>query len=177
MVRVTLPLVLLTALLFPAQTATGQVPLNPTHQTAWSEHVRQGVSHFERAFLEFTPQHRDADAAREFDQAIACFERELRDQPSSAVAHAYLGRVHAIRGAHALAARHYDRLSALEPSNVDACVLAALALGRLGDWEGARQRLLEAQGRTSDPQALARLADFLARADRHARTAHEGGGR
>lgn len=174
MVRVLVPLILLIALLYPASAATGQPLLNPPDQRTQSEHIRQGVSHFGRAFFELTPRHQDADAARAFDEAIACFEREVRERPASAVAHAYLARIHAIRGNHHQAARHYDRVSDLEPANVDACVLAALALGRLGDWEGARQRLLAARSRTSDPEVLARLADYLARAERHARLAAGG---
>ena len=92
------------------------------------------MSHFERAFYELTPQKRDREAAQEFDQAIAQFELELTRQPSSAVAHQYLGRIYSLRKDYRKSAEHYDRLSEIEPLNVDACVLAALGHGELARW-------------------------------------------
>jgi tetratricopeptide (TPR) repeat protein len=124
------------------------------------------VSHFERAFYELTPQKRDREAAQEFDQATAQFELELTRQPSSAVAHAYLGRIYSIRKDYRQSAAHYDRLSDIEPLNVDACVLAALSYGEAGEFVEARTRLAEARLRTSDPGALARIAEYMAKLDR-----------
>jgi len=166
MVRQFLPLVLLTVLLVPASAEPGQGPPAQQNPTLQSERVRQGVSHFERAFYELTPQKRDREAAQEFDQAIAQFELELSRQPSSAVAHQYLGRIYSLRKDYRKSAEHYDRLSEIEPLNVDACVLAALALGEAGDVAEAKLRLLEARQRTSDPAALARITEYIAKADK-----------
>jgi tetratricopeptide (TPR) repeat protein len=124
------------------------------------------VSHFERAFYELTPQKRDREAALEFDQAIAQFEGELTRQPSSTVAHQYLGRIYSLRKEYRKSAGHYDRLSELEPLNVDACVLAALAWGEAGEFAEAKLRLVEARQRTSDPSVLARIAEYIAKADK-----------
>jgi tetratricopeptide (TPR) repeat protein len=124
------------------------------------------VSHFERAFYELTPQKRDREAAQEFDQAIAQFEGELTRQPSSMVAHQYLGRIYSLRKEYRKSAEHYDRLSELEPLNVDACVLAALGYAELGEMAEARLRLTEARRRTSDPAALARIAEYMAKLDK-----------
>ena len=74
MARQFLPLVLLTVLLSPAWAESGQAPPAQKSPTIQSERVRQGVSHFERAFYQLTPQKRDREAAQEFDQAIAQFE-------------------------------------------------------------------------------------------------------
>ena len=161
-----LPLVLLTALLLPASAEPGQGPPAQQDPTVQSERVRQGVSHFERAFYELTPRKRDREAAQEFDQAIAQFELELKQQPSAAVAHQYLGRIYSLRKDPKKSAMHYDRLSEIEPLNVDACVLAALAHGEAGDFVEARARLTEAKRRTSDPAAHARIDEYLAKADR-----------
>ena len=163
MVRKLLPLVVLTVLVVPAAARSGAPPPVPQNPTGQSEHVRQGVSHFERAVYELTPQKRDREASAEFEQAIAEFEREVSRRPSSAVAHAYLGRIHALRKDFRKSAAHYDRLSAIEPLNVDACVLAALAYGELGDRAKASARLEAARQRTSDPEVLARLAEYRAR--------------
>ena len=169
MARRVLPLVLLTVLLVPAWAASGQAPPAQQSPTAQSERVRQGVSHFERAFYELTPQKRDREAAQEFDQAIAEFELELTRQPSSAMAHNYLGRIYSIRKEYRKSAEHYDRLSEIEPLNVDACVLAALEYGEAGEFAEARARLTEAKLRTSDPAALARITEYLAKLDRLSR--------
>ena len=166
MARQFLPLVLLTVLLSPAWAESGQAPPARQSPTAQSERVRQGVSHFERAFYELTPQKRDREAAQEFDQAIAQFEVELTRQPSSAVAHQYLGRIYSLRKDYRKSAEHYDRLSEIEPLNVDACVLAALGHAELGEMAEARLRLTEARQRTSDPVALARIAEYMAKLDK-----------
>jgi tetratricopeptide (TPR) repeat protein len=166
MVRQFLPLVLLTVLLVPASAEPGQGPPAQQNPTVQSERVRQGVSHFERAFYDLTPHKRDLEAAKEFDQAIAQFELELKQQPSSAVAHQYLGRIYSLRKDYRKSAEHYDRLSEIEPLNVDACVLAALGHAESGDIPAARERLAEARQRTSDPVALARIAEYLAKLDR-----------
>ena len=166
MARQFLPLVLLTVLLSPAWAQSGQAPPAPQSPTAQSERVRQGVSHFERAFYELTPQKRDREAAQEFDQAIAQFELEVKRQPSSAVAHQYLGRIYSLRKDYLKSAVHYDRVSEIEPLNVDACVLAALGYAELGEVAEARLRLVEARQRTSDPVALARIAEYLAKLDK-----------
>jgi len=166
MARQFLPLVLLTVLLSPAWAESGQAPPARQSPTAQSERVRQGVSHFERAFYELTPQKRDREAAQEFDQAIAQFELELSRQPSSAVAHQYLGRIYSLRKEYRKSAQHYDRLSEIEPHNVDACVLAALGYAESGDVAEARLRLAEARQRTTDPVALARIAEYMAKLDK-----------
>ena len=169
MARKCLPLVLLTVLLSPAWAESGQAPPERQSPTAQSERVRQGVSHFERAFYELTPQKRDREAAQEFDQALAQFELELSRQPSSAVAHQYLGRIYSLRKDYRKSAVHYDRVSEIEPLNVDACVLAALAYGEAGELVEARARLTEARLRTSEPAALARIAEYMAKLDRLSR--------
>jgi tetratricopeptide (TPR) repeat protein len=166
MIRRLLPVILLVLLAAPAWSLSGQAPPAQNAAAAQSEHVRQGVGHFERAFYDLTPHKRDLEAAQEFDQAIAQFELELKQQPSSAVAHQYLGRIYSLRKDYKRSAQHYDRLSEIEPLNVDACVLAALAYGESGDYAQARARLLDARRRTSDPAALETIAGYLVKVDK-----------
>jgi len=147
----------------PAMQATPQ--RQSSNPAAQSEHVRNGVQHFDRAFYELTPKKQDADAAREFDAAIAEFEAEAAARPSSAVAHSYLGRIYSLRKEYAKAAAHYDRLSEIEPLNVDACVLAALAYAEDGRLAESRARLDAAKLRTSDPVVLGRLAEYMSKLD------------
>jgi cytochrome c-type biogenesis protein CcmH/NrfG len=160
-----LPLVLLVVLLLPAPAVAGPAPPQSKSQAQQSERIRQGVSYFERAFYQLTPHKRDVEAAREFDLAIAQFEGELAVQPRSAEALAYLAKIYAVRKDYGKAAAHYDRLSELEPANVEACVLAALAYVENGQIAEARTRLLAAKERTSDPDALSRLAEYMSKLD------------
>jgi tetratricopeptide (TPR) repeat protein len=157
---------LLAALLLACVAALPAAPLQSADAAApQSERVRSGVSHFDRAFYELTPHKRDTEATREFDLAVADFERELAVNPSSAVAHQYLARIQAARNNHLEAARHYDRVIDLRPLDVDACVLAALEYVEVGRVEEARARLTTAQARTSDPNVLAKLAEYLGKLD------------
>ena len=56
-------------------------------------------------------------------------------------------------------------MAALEPLNVDACVLAALAYVDANEVAEARARLVGARSRTKDPSVLARLDEYIARVD------------
>ncbi len=167
MVKNRLSLGLLLLLLLPLLITAAPAPPGqaPSQAVAQSERMQQGRNHFERAFYQLTPQKRDVEAAREFDLAIAEFEAELVVQPQSAEAHAYLARIYAVRKNFAKAAAHYDRLSDLQPTNVDACVLAALAYVDNGQVAEARERLVAARARTEDPDVLAKLSDYIARLD------------
>jgi len=157
-----LPLVLLVLCSIPllAQPVPAPPAASPAAQ---SEQVRSGVRHFERAFYELTPHKHDVEAAREFDLAVADFERELAARPGSAEAHRYLGRIWMLRSAFGKAAAHYDALLALNPGDIDAYALSAAAYAEAGDRATARARLVAAQERTDDPRARARLAEYLAR--------------
>lgn len=158
-----LPLVVVLLLVLgaaPVVAQTGPLPGGPQ-----SEHVRAGIAHYNKAFYELTPKLRGEEARAEFALAVAAFEREAAANPSSAEAHRYLGRIHALQGQAKKAGEHYDTLSLLEPLNVDACVLAALAYVDAKEYAEARLRLEEGKHRTSDPTAIARLDEYLARLD------------
>ena len=165
MVRRLLPLVLLVFLAVPlpgAAAADSQAD-NPQGR---SERVKKGVGHFERAFYGLIPHKRDAEASREFDLAIAEFEAELRAKPTSLESHRYLARIFTARKQHREAARHYDDITNLDPADIDTLVLAASAWAEAGERDEARERLLLAKGRTSDPHALLLLDQYLAKLDR-----------
>ncbi len=157
-------LVLLLGLIAPSP-PPAQPDSQAQDQANQSEHVRNGVQHFERAFYDLTPKKRDAEAAQEFDRAIDEFEAEAAARPSSTAAQAYLGRIYSIRKDYKKAAAHYDRLSDLDPLNLDALVLAALAYAEDGQLAEARARLETAKSRTTAPDALARLAGYLSKLD------------
>jgi tetratricopeptide (TPR) repeat protein len=162
--RVVLALaVVLLASLAAAQGGPPQRPVGPP--APQSEQMKAGVAHFDKAFYDLTPRNRHAEAAAEFDLAVAAFERELAVLPGSAQAHTYLARIHAARKDYRKAGEHYDQVAAIESQNVDACVLAALAYLDANDAVAARGRLLQARARTTDPAVLARLDEYISRVD------------
>ncbi len=161
--RHSIALLVLLVALGAASAGAGQNPAQPSDAVQRSARVADGIAHFDKAFYDLTPHKRDAEAAREYALAIAAFESEIAARPASAEAHRYLGRIYGIEKDYKKAARHYDALAALEPTNADACVLAALAYAEDGQADEARARLVEAKDRTSDPGALARLDDYLAK--------------
>jgi cytochrome c-type biogenesis protein CcmH/NrfG len=143
----------------------GQRPRPGGPPAPQSEQMKAGVAHFDKAFYDLTPRNRHAEAAAEFDRGIAAFELELAASPWSAEAHTYLARIYAVRKDFKKAGAHYDEVAALEPLNVDACVLAALAYLDASEVAVARARLVEAKARTKDPNVLARLDGYIARVD------------
>ncbi len=159
-------LVLVVVLLASPAAAQGDPPQRPAGPPApQSEQMKAGVAHFDKAFYDLTPRNRHAEAADEFNRAVAAFERELAASPSSAAAHTYLARIYAVRKDFRKAGAHYDEVSEIEPQNVDACVLAALAYLDANEVAEARDRLVRAKARTVDPSVLARLDDYIARVD------------
>ncbi len=129
------------------------------------DNLAAAIAHFDKAFYEHTPKKQEAEAAAEFGLAVAAFERVLADTPRSVEAHTYLARIHTVRKNFKQAASHYDQVMAIEPFNVDACVLAALAYVDANDVPEARLRLLEAKQRTGDATVLARLDEYIAKID------------
>ena len=165
MVRNVKALFLLLILILASAAAAQSGPPGASSPQPPPDKMKAGVAHFEKAFYDLTPKKRDAEASAEFDLAIAAFESALVDQPASAEAHTYLARIHAARKNFKQAAAHYDRVAAIEPFNVDACVLAALAYVDANDVPEARRRLAEARLRTRDPDVLARLDTYVAKLD------------
>jgi tetratricopeptide (TPR) repeat protein len=160
-----LPLVLVVAL---AATAAAQPPGQAGQQgrdTPRSAVLRDGIGHFDKAFYDFTPKGRHNEAAVEFDAAITAFDRELAANPASAEAHRYLARIYAARKQFVKAAGHYDKVAALEPFNVDVCILSALAWVDAKDPAEARLRLIEAKSRTADPRVLEKLDEYIGKVD------------
>lgn len=162
------PLMLLAVLLASVSAAVAQdgSPSRPESQPpAQTERLRSGVAHFEKAFYVLTPQKRDAEAASELAKALTEFEAEAAASPASIEAHTYLARIHAFRKEFRKAGEQYDQIATLQPSNVDACVLAALAYIDAKDVAEARIRLVDAKMRTLDPDVLARLDEYIAKVD------------
>jgi tetratricopeptide (TPR) repeat protein len=125
--------------------------------------IQKGRASFEAGFYEFLPKGRKAEAEQAFAAAIREFMSALADDPNSIEAHRGLARVCAVRQNHLEAARHYRRVTELDPFDLDSYVLAAVSLTETGRFAEARIELEKAKGRTVDERALATLEMLLHR--------------
>jgi len=126
-----------------------------------ASHLRQGIACFEQGFYEFLPKNKRAEAEMSFVAAMRELELVLETEPDNGQAHRTIARIHSIRRNHLAAAEHYQRLTEIDPYDVDSYVLAALALTEAGKFAEAGIELEKAKGRTSDPRALALLGGYL----------------
>jgi tetratricopeptide (TPR) repeat protein len=124
-------------------------------------HLQRGRANFEKGFYEFLPKGRKSEAEQAFAAAIREFKLALADDPNSIDAHRGIARIYTVRGNHVEAAKHYRRLTELDPFDLDSYAQAAVALAELGRFAEARTELEKAKGRTVDPSSLAMLDGFL----------------
>jgi len=121
----------------------------------------QGLAHFKRGFYEFLPKDHKAEAAREFEFAIAEFEKALALDPNRSQTHRCLARVYRLQERFLLAARHFQKVTELDPLDIDAYVLAADSLAEAGKLDEARLTLERAKARTADAKAIRTLDELL----------------
>jgi len=132
----------------------------PERAPGITPHAR-GVVHFERGFYELLPKGRAAEAAGEFEMAIREFKNALKLDPTQADTHRALARVYRLQEKYLLAAEHYQKVTELNPLDIDAYVMAAEALAGAGRYEDSGLLLQKAKTRTSDPGALQALDGYL----------------
>jgi tetratricopeptide (TPR) repeat protein len=145
----------------------GALPAAPTQKDPADQarkqatHLQRGRASFEKGFYDLLPKNKAAEAEQAFAAAIGEFKLALADDPNDVDAHRGLARVYAVRGSHIEAARHYRRLTELDPYDLDSYVLAAVSLTEAGRFAEARAELEKAKGRTADERALVTLDGLL----------------
>jgi Flp pilus assembly protein TadD len=80
----------------------------------------------------------------EFEKAVACFERVLKEKPDYDAVRFKLAFAHFARGNYQGAALEYRKLSALEPRDADMRLNLGIALLRAGSTDAAKRELLQA---------------------------------
>lgn len=128
-------------------------------------HNKQGLVHFEKGFYELTPHHRNEEAEQQYGLAIQEFKKALAIDPDYAQAHRNLGRVYFVQGKFLMAAKHYKKLTDLDPRDIDSYVLTALAYAEAGKYVDARARLETAKRMTTDEKILGKLDDYIKKLD------------
>jgi tetratricopeptide (TPR) repeat protein len=128
-------------------------------------HNQQGLAHFNRAFYDLIPHQKKEEAAREFGLAVQEFQKALAINPDFPQAHRNLARVYYLQKKYAQAAKHYEKLTELNPSDIDSYVLAASAYAEAGNFAEARAQLETAKTMTDDEHILKKLDGYLEKLD------------
>lgn len=129
-------------------------------------HNQQGLAHFNKAFYELIPHQKKEEAAKEFGLAVQEFQKALAINPDFPQAHRNLARVYYLQKKYEQAAKHYKKLTELNPSDIDSYVLAASAYAEAGNFAEARTELETAKTMTDDEQILKKLDGYLGKLDK-----------
>jgi tetratricopeptide (TPR) repeat protein len=128
-------------------------------------HNQQGLAHFNKAFYDLLPHQKKEEAAREFGLAVQEFQKALALNPDFPQAHRNLARVYYLQKKYSQAAKHYERLTELNPSDIDSYVQAASAYAEAGNFAEARAQLEAAKTMTEDEHILKKLDGYLEKLD------------
>ncbi len=142
------------------------IPLSGVETLAAQEgreavHNRQGLAYFNEAFYDRVPKGQQKDADRAFDLAAAAFRNAIAAKPDFVDAHRNLARLYYVRKQFAEAAASYRAVTRLNPKDLDAYVLTALAYTQLELWAEALLQLETAKTQTVDQEAIRKLDGYI----------------
>jgi tetratricopeptide (TPR) repeat protein len=129
--------------------------------------VERGKAHFETGFYRLTPEHRAAEAAREYALAVQAFKRAIAADPENEAAFRALARVYEVQQRPAEAAAAYKKVIALNPGDVDVYLFAALALAESRQYTEAIETLRAAKGYTGEEGALKKIDGYILKIETH----------
>ena len=126
-----------------------------------SYHNEKGLSHFKNGFYNFTPKHRKEEALKEYDLAIQEFNKALVINPDYAEAHRNLARVYYVQKKYLKAAKHYKKLTSLDPQDIDSYLYTASAYEKAQKYDEAITELEIAKEKTTAPQIIEKLDSYI----------------
>lgn len=126
-----------------------------------SYHNEKGLNHFKNGFYNFTPKHQKEEASKEYALAIQEFNKALFINPDYAEAHRNLARVYYVQKKYLKAAKHYKKLTNLDPEDIDSYLYTASAYEKAQKYDEAIAELENAKNKTSNPQIIEKLDSFI----------------
>ena len=126
-----------------------------------SYHNEKGLSHFKNGFYNFTPKHRKEEASKEYGLAIQEFNKALVINPGYTEAHRNLARVYYVQKKYLKAAKHYKKLTNLDPEDIDSYLYTASAYEKAQKYDEAIAELKIAKEKATDPQIIKKLDSFI----------------
>lgn len=130
-------------------------------------HFKRGISHFEVAIYQLTPKGRSQEAHQEYLLAIQEFKQALVSNPAHKESHRKLARVYVLMKDFEKAATQYQKLTGLDPYDIDTYVLTSLAFIECKNYEQARECLETAKVMTTDPKIVRQLELYLLKLERY----------
>ncbi len=124
-------------------------------------HNQKGMEYFKSGFYDLEPRNRHAEADQYYELAIGEFNRALGINPNFLEAQKNLARVYYIQKRFAAAADAYKKVTALDPTDMDAYISLALACIELHRYDEAISHLERAKSSTGDPETTARLNGYI----------------
>jgi tetratricopeptide (TPR) repeat protein len=126
-----------------------------------SYHNQKGLSHYKNGFYNLTPKHQKEEALKAYGLAIQEFKKALAVNPDYAEAHRNLARVYYVQKKYLKAAEHYKNLTNLDPYDIDAYILTALAYAEAKRYSEAKKELEIAKNMTADPMIHEKLNGYI----------------
>lgn len=126
-----------------------------------SYHNQKGLSHFKEGFYNLTPKQKKEEATKEYGLAIQEYNKALVINPDYAEAHSNLARVYYVQKKYLKAAKHYKKLTDLDPYDIDSYLYTASAYEKAQKYDEAITELEIAKNKTSNPQIIEKLDGFI----------------
>jgi len=129
---------------------------------------REGLEHFERAYLKAMPRKNRALADQEFARAEKAFQKDIEKNSNNVKAYLHLGLTYSAQKKYAAAAETFRSALTVAPQHKRIYLQLASALEKNGDYRGAIDALVELRTLESDARAIRVIDDFIGKLEKRA---------
>ncbi|MDB4442577.1 tetratricopeptide repeat protein [bacterium] len=132
-----------------------------TNTSGKAYHNQKGLDHFKKGFYDLTPKKQKEEASTEYGLAIQEFNKALAVDPDYAAAHRNLARVYYVQKKFLQSAKHYKKLTELNPTDVDSYLYAASAYEKAKKYDEAIEQLEVAKSQTTSSEIIDKLDSYI----------------
>ena len=132
-----------------------------TNTSGKAYHNQKGLDHFKKGFYDLTPKKQKEEASKEYGLAIQEFNKALAIDPDYATARRNLARVHYVRKNFLESAKHYKKLTELNPADIDSYLYAASAYEKAKKYNEAIEQLELAKSQTTSSEIIDKLDIYI----------------
>ncbi|MBN1414528.1 MAG: tetratricopeptide repeat protein [Bacteroidales bacterium] len=120
-----------------------------------------GLDHFNKGYYDALPKNKKDEASLYFEKAITAFKTAIAINKDCIQSHKNLGRVYYVQKKFIEAAEQYQKVTELNPSDIDAYVITALAYTRINRYDKAIEQLKIAKSFSSDKAVIQKIDDYI----------------
>lgn len=121
----------------------------------------KGMGYFNKGFYDVLPKGKKEEASQNFERSIIAFRKAIAINKNSVQAHRNLARVYYIQKRYLKAAEQYQKVTDLNPSDIDVYVLTALAYTKLQRYTEAIEQIKTAKTFTDDKAVIQKLDSYI----------------